>query len=191
MKNPSTTSYQLAAAGIELQNSRLNTIIDFNKTFSPLFRDISGFDEDLYIDYLPSWKDISSIEEITAKLESKTDTDFVLGTTTTGPHRDNFKYSHLSRDFAKIASTGQIRLISLILRVSQSIFSFEKTKQKPILLLDDVLLELDTKRRKKFLEFLPEYEQIFFTFLPGEHFNEYKRDDTAILNVNNGVISRA
>ena len=183
-------NYQLAAAGLELQKSRLSTIDDFNKTFSPIFRDISGLDEDLFIEYLPSWKNCTGIEEATARLESKTDTDFVLGTTTTGPHRDNFKYNHLSRDFAKIASTGQIRLISLILRVAQSIFSFEKTKQKPLLLLDDVLLELDTKRRIKFLEFLPEYEQIFFTFLPGEHYNDYKRDDTAILNVKDGVISR-
>lgn len=183
-------NYQLAAAGLELQTGRSSTIVDFNKTFSPLFREISGFDEDLFIEYLPSWKNCTSIEEAAARLESKTDTDFVLGTTTTGPHRDNFKYNHLTRDFAKIASTGQIRLISLILRVAQSIFSFEKTKQKPILLLDDVLLELDKKRRMKFLEFLPEYEQIFFTFLPGEHFNEYRRNDTLTLNVKNGVISR-
>ncbi|MDA3939397.1 MAG: DNA replication/repair protein RecF, partial [Spirochaetia bacterium] len=66
----------------------------------------------------------------------------------------------------------------------------EKTKQKPLLLLDDVLLELDNKRRMKFLKFLPEYEQIFFTFLPGEHYNEYKMADTSILKVENGVISK-
>lgn len=183
-------NYQLAEAGLELQNCRILTINDFNKTFTPLFKDISGLQDDLFIEYLPSWKNCTSIEEVAAKLESKTDTDFILGTTTTGPHRDNFKYNHMARDFAKIASTGQIRLISLILRVAQSIFSFEKTKKKPLLLLDDVLLELDTKRRLKFLEFLPEYEQIFFTFLPGEHYNEYKRDDTAILNVIDGVIKR-
>ena len=134
--------------------------------------------------------DIYPIEDAIVKLESKTDTDFILGTTTTGPHRDGFKYNLLNRDFAKIASTGQIRLISLVLRIAQSIFFFEKTKRKPLLLLDDVLLELDNKRRMKFLEFLPEYEQIFFTFLPGEHYNDYRMDDTLILNVKNGVISR-
>lgn len=183
-------NYQLAAAGLELQNSRELTIDDFNKTFSPLFNDISGLDDDLMIEYLPSWKNCSSIEEATAKLESKTDTDFVLGTTTSGPHRDGFKYNLLARDFAKIASTGQLRLISLVLRIAQSIFFFEKTKRKPLLLLDDVLLELDNTRRMRFLKFLPEYEQIFFTFLPGEHYNDYRMDDTAILNVKDGVISR-
>ena len=183
-------NYQLAAAGLELQDSRALTIEDFNKTFSPLFRNISGLDEELYIEYLPSWRNCSSIEEATAKLESKTDTDFILGTTTTGPHRDGFKFNLLTRDFAKTASTGQLRLISLVLRIAQSIFFFEKTKRKPLLLLDDVLLELDNKRRMKFLEFLPECEQIFFTFLPGEHYNDYRMDDTAILNVKDGVISR-
>ncbi len=183
-------NYQLAAAGLELQNSRFITIDDFNDTFSPLFRDISGLSEELFIEYLPSWKNCTDIEEVTAKLESKIDTDYVLGTTTTGPHRDGFRYNLVNRDFSKIASTGQIRLISLVLRVAQSIFFFEKTKRKPLLLLDDVLLELDNKKRMNFLNVLPEYEQIFFTFLPGEHFNKYKRDDTAVFNVKDGVISR-
>lgn len=180
---------QLASAGLKLQNSRYLTIIDFNKTFSPLFRDISGLKEELFIDYIPSWKNCTSVDEVVKKLESKISTDLILGTTSTGPHRDGIKYNLLSRDFAKIASTGQLRLISLVLRVAQSIFFSEKTNQKPLLLLDDVLLELDNKRRMKFLEFLPEYEQIFFTFLPGEHYNKYKMSDTAILSVKDGVIS--
>ncbi len=69
---------------MELQNSRSRTIDDFNKTFSPLFKEISGFSESLYIEYLPSWKNCTSIEEAALRLESKTDTDFILGTTTTG-----------------------------------------------------------------------------------------------------------
>ena len=186
----SVYNQQLAEAGLKLQISRELTIKDFNKTFSPLFREISGFDDELVIEYLPSWKNCSSVEEAVLRLESKTASDFILGTTGTGPHRDGFRYTMLSRDFAKIASTGQLRLISLVLRVAQSIFFSGKTNQKPLLLLDDVLLELDNKRRMRFLGFLPEYEQIFFTFLPGEHYNEYKMEDTAILNVDNGVISR-
>jgi len=183
-------NHQLANAGLKLQESRDITISDFNKTFSPLFRKISGFDEELYIEYIPSWKNCTSENEIVERLESKISTDFILGTTSTGPHRDGLKYNYLSRDFAKIASTGQLRLISLVLRVAQSIFFSDKTNKKPLLLLDDVLLELDNKRRMKFLEFLPEYEQIFFTFLPGEHYNEYKMDDTAVLNVKDGELSK-
>ena len=182
-------NYQLAAAGLKLQLSRNITVSEFNKTFSPLFRDISGLEEELYIEYLPSWKNCTNEDEVIEKLESKLSTDFILGTTSSGPHRDGIKYNMQSRDFAKIASTGQLRLISLVLRVAQAIFFLDKTKQKPLLLLDDVLLELDNKRRMKFLKYLPEYEQIFFTFLPGEHYNEYKMADTAILNVENGVIS--
>ncbi len=181
---------QLATAGLRLQQSRDLTINDFNKTFSPLFRDISGLEEELFIEYLPAWKNCTTVDEIIDKLELKISTDFILGTTSSGPHRDGIKYNMQSRDFAKIASTGQLRLISLVLRVAQSIFFSEKTKQKPLLLLDDVLLELDNKRRMKFLKFLPEYEQIFFTFLPGEHYNEYKMDDTTILQVENGVVSK-
>ena len=183
-------NYQLADAGLKLQKSRDTTIKEFNKTFSPLFKEISGFDEELFIDYLPSWKKCTTESDVVERLESKIPTDFALGTTSSGPHRDGLKYNYQSMDYSKIASTGQLRLISLVLRVAQSIFFSEKTKKKPLLLLDDVLLELDNKRRMKFLEFLPEYEQIFFTFLPGEHYNEYIMDDTAVFNVVDGVISK-
>ncbi|MCF6335142.1 MAG: DNA replication and repair protein RecF [Spirochaetales bacterium] len=181
---------QLAVAGIEIQKMRSRITGEFNKTFSPLFRKISGLDEELIITYLPSWKNCENEQSAVDKLESKREADFFLGSTSTGPHRDIYKYKLSGYDFARIASTGQLRLISLVLRIAQSIFFLKKTGRKPLLLLDDVLLELDNRRRMRFLELLPEYEQIFFTFLPGEHFNEYRMEDTAVLNVTNGVIER-
>ncbi len=181
---------QLANVGIDIQTMRSRITEEFNQTFSPLFRKISGLDEELTIRYLPSWKDCNDSQCAVDRLETKTETDLIMGTTTIGPHRDIFRYQLSGYDFAKIASTGQLRLISLVLRIAQSIFFLAKTGRKPLLLLDDVLLELDNRKRIKFLELLPEYEQIFFTFLPGEHYNEYRMGDTAVLGVKDGVIER-
>ncbi|MCL2480659.1 MAG: DNA replication/repair protein RecF, partial [Spirochaetaceae bacterium] len=72
------------------------------------------------------------------------------------------------KDFTKIASTGQTRLISLALKTAQAEFYREKTGKKPLVLLDDALLELDKQKKIRFIESFPEYEQAFFTFLPGE-----------------------
>ena len=44
----------------------------------------------------------------------------------------------------------------------------ERTGRRPVLLLDDVLLELDPGRKQAFVDRFPDYEQAFFTFLPGE-----------------------
>ncbi|MGC9313951.1 MAG: DNA replication/repair protein RecF, partial [Sediminispirochaetaceae bacterium] len=57
-------------------------------------------------------------------------------------------------------------------------------------LLYDVLLELDGEKRKSFLKELPEYEQIFFTFLPDERYLELADDDTSMYLVENGCIQK-
>ena len=59
----------------------------------------------------------------------------------------------------------------------------------PILLLDDVLLELDVGKRRRFLELLPppgQGAQAFFTFLPEEPWTEYANGDTIVYKVHNG-----
>ena len=63
------------------------------------------------------------------------------------------------------------------------------TGKKPLLLLDDVLLELDSSKREKFIKELPACEQAFFTFLPDEQFRKYSRDDTLIYRVADGVFT--
>jgi DNA replication and repair protein RecF len=62
------------------------------------------------------------------------------------------------------------------------------TGKKPILLLDDVLLELDPEKRRRFLEALPEYDQAFYTFLPEEPYQRYQKSDTLVYQVQNGTL---
>jgi DNA replication and repair protein RecF len=63
------------------------------------------------------------------------------------------------------------------------------TGKNPVLLLDDVLLELDPEKRRKFLACMPVYDQAFYTFLPGEPYQQYRHEDTLVYNVVNGVLS--
>jgi len=180
---------QLAEAGIAIQAERAKTVTLFNETFVALFRKISGLDSDLVISYLPSWTAAGSSEEALRLLRERLPVDLSRLVTTTGPHRDHITFSIGGRSFAKIASTGQLRLASLILRVAQAAFFAERSGRKPLLLLDDVLLELDLKRRGRFLESLPEVEQAFFTFLPDEQYRGYQTESTRVYRVSNGVVS--
>lgn len=182
-------NYQLAEAGLEIQRKRNFAVNEFNTVLTPVFSNISGLDEEIYIKYEPSWKDCSTIEDIVAKLEKSYKKDLFYGSTTTGIHRDRFEYYMNNYDFAKIASTGQLRLISLVMRITQSIFYFRKTSRKPVLLLDDVLLELDRDRRNRFFSYLPEYEQAFFTFLPGEDVYDKIQDNVKIFEVSGGLLT--
>lgn len=51
------------------------------------------------------------------------------------------------------------------------------TGKKPVLLIDDVLLELDANKRASFLSMLDDYSQAFFTFLPDEKYFASKKED--------------
>ncbi len=134
----------------------------------------------------PQSERANRVETARMLLSERRERDFAFGTSTSGPHRDRFEYRYAGKDFTEIASTGQVRLISLILRTAQAEFFALKTGLKPVLLLDDVLLELDPQRRKRFLSRLPHYEQAIFTFLPDEPFSRYAKSDTLIYRVHAG-----
>ena len=91
-------------------------------------------------------------------------------------------------DFSGCASTGQRRLLALLLRVAQARRYSLTSGRNPILLLDDVLLEMDGEKRRRFLLALPCHEQAFFTFLPDEPYQRYRSEDTLVYYVRDGRI---
>ena len=182
--------YQLAEAGLEIVERRAETTREFNESFVRLFREISGIEEALSVHYLPSWKGCERSDEVVRLLAGRAQLDAEMATTTSGPHRDRFVFTLAKRNFAKIASTGQLRLMSLILRVAQASYYSEKTGRQPLLLLDDVLLELDMTRRDRFLKCLPPSEQRFFTFLPDEQYRGFVTPSTLMYKVEMGSIIR-
>ena len=186
----SVLDMQLAEKGLELIKTREKITEEFNETFSVVFSKVSAFDSKIKIIYKPSWGFEPDIEKIKTILLSKIEAETALGTTLSGPHRDRFYYFMNKKDFTKIASTGQTRLISLALKTAQAEFYKEKTGKKPLVLLDDALLELDKQKKIRFIESFPEYEQAFFTFLPGEEqiISEKAGKDGIFYTVNNGVI---
>lgn len=179
---------QLARSGVEIVKRRRTAVQEFNELFAPLFSRITGVTDELRIEYHPSWGNLEEQEQVEELLAAKRDRDILYGTTLSGPHRDKFRFLREERNFAADASTGQLRLISLILRIGQSVYYTKKTGRLPVLLLDDVLLELDGEKRSRFFDLLPEHEQAFFTFLPEEAYRRYENDHTRTYWVENGWI---
>ena len=177
---------QLIQRGVEIRRTRERVLEEFNAHFIPLYRKISGLDGDVDILYQSSWKgsDID-IQQHIFRLREK---ERVMGTTVSGPHRDRIDFRIRKKPFVGTASTGQVRLLALAIRVCQARYCAEKTGKKPVLLLDDVLLELDERRKEAFLRELPEYDQIFFTFLPNENYLHYARSDTRMFMVQRGCL---
>lgn len=179
---------QLAEAGIELTRAREGAAAHFSERFSELYHHISGFDYPLEISYRPSWRGELSIDAVCRELKQSRQSDFRMRTTTRGPHRDRFRFVMNGKEFTETASTGQLRLVSLVLRVAQSVFFSRHSDQKPLLLLDDVMLELDPVRRARFFERLPDYDQALFTFLPDENYAALTGPSTLVYRVAQGRV---
>lgn len=181
---------ELAEAGLLIQERRREVVEAFNTVFSEDFRAISGLDSLLELSYRPSWRGAQTVDDVVEDLQSRREQEKNLRTTTSGPHRDRILYRYDDRDFLQVASTGQTRLVALILRVAQARFYAKRSGRDPVLLLDDVLLELDPVRRTRFIERLPDQGQRVFTFLPGEPYEAYRNDDTMVYDVEDGRLRR-
>ena len=177
---------QLVLYGIVIQEKRKKAIFMFNEIFGRLFEEVTGI-QGVTINYDPSWKNFfPASQDLLSHLVSRRDQDKLLETSMSGPHRDKINFVKDGKPFVQTASTGQCRLISLILRVAQSVYYTRATSLKPVLLMDDVLLELDPDKRTKITSLLPEYNQLFCTFLPGEPYERYMRDTTRVYNIEKG-----
>jgi DNA replication and repair protein RecF len=179
---------QLAEYGLQLMEKRERETNFFSDVFNSVYEDVAGINN-IKVKYKSSWKS-SNINDIVLELEKNRLKEIALGMTRTGPQRDNYLFLRDSAEFDKTASTGQKRLLALILRIAQALRYFEMTKKEPILLFDDVLLELDGDKRKRFLKILPPYRQAFYTFLPEEPFEQYKKEDTIVYNICGGNLIR-
>jgi DNA replication and repair protein RecF len=180
---------QMASYGLALMEKREEAARQFSQTFAPLYEAVSGI-PDIGVQYIPSWKG-ENAEAIGDYLARKREGDLSLGVSLSGPHRDRYVFTQGKTEFTGKASTGQRRLLALLLRIAQARRFSEKTGKNPVLLLDDVLLELDPEKRRRLLTVLPGYDQAFYTFLPEEPYGRYRKSDTLIYRVDRGNLTTA
>ena len=119
-----------------------------------LYRRISDRDtEDFAVQYHGSvrWNQGDEFPMIRLLRESRED-DLKLGTTSVGPHRDDLVLSLNRKPLKLYASQGQMRTAALSLKLAQMKLFQQVTRDQPVLLLDDVMSELDLRRRMNLLQ---------------------------------------
>lgn len=90
----------------------------------------------------------STTEELAAELSARTDSDLERGFTGHGPHRDEFSLLRDGRDLRTYGSQGQQRLGLLALLLAEREAIGRLRNALPVMLLDDVMSELDSERRR-------------------------------------------
>ncbi len=142
---------KLASLAVSICKDRSDAIDKLNLYINTL--DLGDGGENIRFEYSPSVKgDFSSFENIISQLENNIERDLEYSMTMTGPHRDDFDIFMNDKDIKKFGSQGQMRSAVLKLKLSECEIIKEKTGEMPPILLDDILSELDEKRRQLFIE---------------------------------------
>ncbi|MGI9048396.1 MAG: DNA replication/repair protein RecF [Rubrobacteraceae bacterium] len=114
--------------------------------------------------------------------------DIERGTTSVGPHRDNFEVSLGGVDLTVYGSQGQQRLATLALKFAARDYVREATGEDPILLFDDVMSELDERRREYLAEYFLESTQAVISTTNLEYFDRGIRERARIIRVSGGSV---
>ncbi len=92
--------------------------------------------------------DLDNISEtLTKKLNERYERELYLGTTSTGPTRDDLVFTIDDHNAKVFGSKGQQRTILISLKLAEVEIINKYCKQYPVLILDDVLSELDEQRQ--------------------------------------------
>jgi DNA replication and repair protein RecF len=142
-------SDELVKLGNELIRARRELIPKFSPLARLAYRRISNDAEELLIEYQPSVKNDFAVELAQSRNRERT-----YRSTLVGPHRDDLQFLQNEQSAALYGSEGQKRTLAIALKMAQAEFLAGIHGTPPILLIDDVMGELDVKRRSGLLPLL-------------------------------------
>jgi DNA replication and repair protein RecF len=121
--------------------------------------------------------------------------EIARGMTLIGPHRDEMRFvagrpaqGLHEVDLGTFGSRGQQRTAVLALKLAELAWMQEQTGETPVLLLDEVLAELDTARRRYLLAQVDSVEQGLLTATDLEMFSAEFRERAALWQVQGGMV---
>lgn len=138
---------QLVSYGCNIIDKRDAFIDELNSIIGEVHQKLTNGKEQLEIHYEPNVERNDFEKELYQNREK----DIRFKMTGVGPHRDDFSFIVNGIDIRKYGSQGQQRTAALSLKLSEIEIVKKITGHVPVLLLDDVLSELDSKRQNYLL----------------------------------------
>lgn len=174
---------QLLSYGKKIIARRTKFVEELNDIIQNIHFKISGEKEKIEIVYEPDTLE----DEFDINLSLCRDKDIKYKSTSIGPHRDDLCILVNGIDIRKYGSQGQQRTAALSLKLSEIEMMKKKSKDNPILLLDDVLSELDSNRQNYLLNNIGDIQTII-TCTGLDDFINNRFSIDKIYRVTNGVI---
>ena len=178
---------------IDIYIERKNFIDEINNKVTDIYKDITGrnnfklvYKTNIDID---NYEKDHLREILTNKYKSSYNKEIEQGMTLYRPHRDDLEFYLDNEDISVFGSQGQQKLAIIATKLSEIDIFKNITGDYPILLLDDIFSELDTKNRNKLVEYINDNIQVIITSNDTKGISKKLLDNAKIFKVSNGIIT--
>ncbi|NDJ78193.1 MAG: DNA replication/repair protein RecF [Chloroflexi bacterium] len=177
---------QLTTSGAVLIAGRQRLLRELEVKARRVHDDLSGGDEDLRLEYRPGFLptpdnsgqlsfdvlglDLNRLidadeiaEQYRAALVESQGEEIARGMTLLGPQRDELRLQVNERDLGLYGSRGQARTAVMSLKLAELEWMRDAVGEWPLLLLDEVIAELDARRRAYLLDRIGQASQVLLT----------------------------
>lgn len=192
-----TWDENLIDAGSILIEKRIEMVNGLRELVREIHGKITEEKEILEINYLsrvlPSDPGVVSKETIgdrfKKELERRRRDELERKITLVGPHRDDLALLVNEEDIRFFGSQGQQRTVALALKLGQFKLIEAEAKDKPLLLLDDVMSELDEARRRDLMEMVKDGTQVLITSTTEDIFEAGDQTERKVIRIRNGSLA--
>lgn len=116
--------------------------------------------------------------------------EIAAGATLVGPHRDDIEILIDGIPADAFASRAQQRTAALAMRLAEASYLRRALGDDPVVLLDDVLSELDARRRRALLEYIDTFQQTLVTTADPDRLRDIYTRAAGRFVVNAGTLTR-
>ena len=175
---------RLVKYGNDVIKSREKFVKEINDLVKSIHTKLSGDREQLEIIYEPCVKE----QDFESELVRVRDRDLKFKCTNIGPHKDDMCFLINGMDVRKYGSQGQQRTAALSLKLAEIELVKQIIHDTPVLFLDDVLSELDSRRQNFLLDSIGNI-QTMITCTGLDEFINNRFSINKIFKVVNGTVS--
>ena len=175
---------QLARVGAVICENRREAVGRLDELARAAHLSLTGGREELRLRYVSQVADApDAYEALLARLSRARSEDLRRMTTTVGIHRDDIAITIDGKEARTFASQGQQRSGVLAMKFAESALIEQVVGQPPVILLDDVMSELDGRRRDALVTAMEGGSQTFITTANIDYFNETMLNKSNVIHL--------
>lgn len=186
----------MVTVGAQLTCYRNALFLRLSEQMARYYADISGGREQLRGGYTPSWMSYdpaAPVQQPVSRddarrfmqqaLDERAAEERARRRSVVGPHADHLDFFIDGKNAAAFGSQGQKRALVLSFKLAETALVESMLNQKPVLLLDDVMGELDAARREALVEFVLQGTQTFVTTTDLQYFKPHLLETARIVKL--------